>query len=96
MEDNLICSLQARISAKALQNARSGMALETQLTTWDEYISSNKEKRQSKDELIALRALIKSTWIMSETYPDLKADELGDYVYDACANEKETHPSVKF
>lgn len=88
--------MQARISAKASQNAQTGMTLKTQLLAWDKYTKTDKAKHQSKSELGALRILIESAWELYTELPDVKPNQVGDYVYSTCINEKENHPVVKF
>lgn len=97
MADNAICQMQAQISAKALQNAvKLGITLDEQLKVWDEFTASAKSSAFSKKELAKHRELINMAWIMSETYPDLKPNEYGDYIYSSCAFDKLHDSRVKF
>jgi len=97
MQDDALCRKQAQISAKALQNAvKLGISLDEQLKVWDEFTESDAADEYSKEELATQRELISMAWIMAETYPDLKPNEYGDYIYSSCAFDKINDPKVKF
>lgn len=88
MEDDKACQTQARISAKALQNARLEVTLEDQLKIWDDFTASEAGKLFSPEELKMHRRLIVIAWNIAEKFPDVKPNEYGDYVYSSCAGTK--------
>jgi hypothetical protein len=96
MDDEAICEKQARISAKALQNAQVGVALDEQLEVWDTFATSLDGMEYTALELYTFRSLITMSWDIYSKYPNLDPNELGDYVYGACVSKKLTNKTVKF
>jgi len=96
MKEDAACQTQARISAKALQNARLAVSLETQLEVWDKFMASDDASAFTRDELTQHRKLIVIAFNMAEKFPDVKPNEYGDYVYSSCAGDKLKNTSVKF
>ena len=95
MEDDAACQTQSRVSAAAVQNARLDLSLESQLNTWDDFMSSEKAEKYDRADLLLHRELIIVAWNIAEKYPDVTPKQYGEYVYASCAADKQNN-AVEF